>query len=74
VWHVFRVRKVTINKPRFTTNPPQIHHQKTTFNHPFLPKPPAKTHISPQKIKGPIKFLIGPFFGFGVAGEATSTG
>jgi hypothetical protein len=26
-----------------TTIPPQIHHQKTTFYHPFSPKPPAKT-------------------------------
>jgi hypothetical protein len=29
--------------PAFTSNPPQIHHQKTMFCTPFLPKPPAKT-------------------------------
>jgi hypothetical protein len=27
----------------FTSNPPQIHHKKPRPNHPFLPKPPAKT-------------------------------
>jgi hypothetical protein len=30
---------VTINLPAFTSNPPRIHHQKTTFCTPFLPKP-----------------------------------
>jgi hypothetical protein len=34
---------MTVNLPAFTSNPPQIHHQKTTFCTPFLPKPPAKT-------------------------------
>jgi hypothetical protein len=34
---------MTVNLPAFTSNPPQIHHQKTTFCIPFLPKPPAKT-------------------------------
>ena len=29
-----------------TSNPPQIHHKKTTSNHPFLPKPPAKSILS----------------------------
>jgi hypothetical protein len=27
-WHVFRARKMTVNLPAFTSNPPQIHHQK----------------------------------------------
>jgi hypothetical protein len=36
-------RKLTVNFPAFTSNPPQLHHQKTTSNHPFSPKPPAKT-------------------------------
>src|SRR5229473_2380864 len=34
---------MTVNLPAFTSNPPQIHHKKTTFCTPFLPKPPAKT-------------------------------
>src|ERR1700722_7535175 len=34
---------MTVNLPAFTSNPPQINHQKTTFCTPFLPKPPAKT-------------------------------
>jgi len=41
---------MTVNLPAFTSNPPQIHHQKTTFCTPFLPKPPAKTPvIQPRK-------------------------
>jgi hypothetical protein len=38
----FRARKVTVNLPAFTSNPPRIHHQTTTFCTLFLPKPPAK--------------------------------
>jgi hypothetical protein len=45
-WHVFRAGKVTVNLPAFTSNPPQIHHEKTTFCTLFLPKPPAKTRIT----------------------------
>jgi hypothetical protein len=41
--NIFRAGKVTVNLPAFTSNPPQIHQQKTTFCTPFLPKPPAKT-------------------------------
>jgi hypothetical protein len=42
---------VTVNLPAFTSNPPQLHHKKTTSNHPFSPKPPAKTGSHhPQKI------------------------
>jgi hypothetical protein len=40
---------VTIKEPRFTTNPPQLNHKKTTFCTRFSPKPPAKTPKSPQK-------------------------
>ncbi len=40
---------MTVNLPAFTSNPPQIHHQKTTFCTPFLPKPPAKRVNSPEK-------------------------
>jgi hypothetical protein len=49
MWHIFRARKVTVNKPRFTTNPPQIHHQKTTFNHQFFAKTPSKNAQFPTK-------------------------
>jgi hypothetical protein len=49
-WHVFRGRKMTVNLPAFTSNPPQIHQRKTTFCTPFLPKPPAKMLvIQPRK-------------------------
>jgi hypothetical protein len=34
---------MTVNLPGFTSNPPQIHHRKTTFCTSFLPKPSAKT-------------------------------
>jgi hypothetical protein len=41
---------MTFNLPAFTSNPPQIHHRKTTFCTPFLPKPPAKRRLSaPEK-------------------------
>jgi hypothetical protein len=41
---------MTVNSPAFTSNPPRIHHRKTTFCTPFLPKPPAKTPvIQPRK-------------------------
>jgi hypothetical protein len=46
-----RVRILTINFPAFTSNPPQLHHQKTKSNHSFSPKPPAKTRSHhPQKL------------------------
>jgi hypothetical protein len=42
---------MTVNLPGFTSNPPQIHHRKTTFCTPFLPKPPAETgKPAPKKI------------------------
>jgi hypothetical protein len=34
---------MSINAPRFTSNPPQLHHKKTTFCTPLFPKTPAKT-------------------------------
>jgi hypothetical protein len=34
---------VTVNSPRFTTNPPQINHQKTTLYHRLFAKTPCKT-------------------------------
>src|SRR5437899_10118800 len=41
---------MTVNLPAFTSNPPQVHHQKTTFCTPLLPKPPAKRGLTaPEK-------------------------
>src|SRR6266851_7762583 len=40
---------MTVNLPAFTSNPPQIHHQKTTFCTPFLPKPPQKRVNQPRE-------------------------
>jgi hypothetical protein len=40
---------MTVNLPAFTSNPPHIHHRKTTFCTPFLPKPPAKTPVIPAR-------------------------
>ncbi len=58
---------MTVNLPAFTSNPPQIHHRKTTFCTPFLPKPPAKTPvIQPRKklLQKRCLFGLGPgFFG-----------
>ena len=48
---------MTANVPAFTSNPPQIHDQKTTFCTPFLPKPPAKTQFSSLEKKYP-KFSL----------------
>jgi hypothetical protein len=63
-WHVFRARILTINSPAFTSNPPQLHHKKPTSNHPFSPKPPAKTRSHhPQKIT-PEPPLFEQGFGF----------
>jgi hypothetical protein len=47
----FKKRKISstqkkrIFPPRFTTKPPQSHHQKTTFCTPLFAKPPAKTPV-----------------------------
>src|SRR6266704_210407 len=40
---------MTVNLPAFTSNPPQIHHRKTTFCTPFLPKPPQKRVNQPRE-------------------------
>jgi hypothetical protein len=45
----FQRPKTAINAPRFTTKPPQINHQKTTFCTSFSAKPPAKTTKTPSK-------------------------
>jgi len=50
-WHVFRARKLTVNFPAFTSNPPQLHHQKTTSNHPFFAKTPGKNKVPPPTKK-----------------------
>jgi|GEM_PF-3758864 len=59
-WHVFRARIMTIHSPAFTSNPPQLHHQNTTSNNPFLPKPPAKTRLPPP----PKNYFKNVHFGF----------
>src|SRR5258708_1461317 len=55
----FRTPNTTVNAPQFTTIPPQIHHQKATFYHPFSPKPPAKTQKLPPRKKSLNKNLAG---------------
>jgi hypothetical protein len=47
---------MTIKAPRFATIPPQIHHQKTTFCRPFLPKPQQKRINHREKNKDPTEF------------------
>ncbi|WP_433971793.1 hypothetical protein [Tunturiibacter lichenicola] len=42
---------MTIKTPHSPRISPQIHHQNTTFYTPFLPKPPAKTHIYQRRKK-----------------------
>jgi hypothetical protein len=58
---------MTVSLPAFTSNPPQIHHRKTTFCTPLLPKPPAKTPVIQRRKKLVQKrslFGLGPgFFG-----------
>jgi hypothetical protein len=39
----FGAQKLTVNSPRFTSNPPRIHHQKTTLRTHLSAKTPAKT-------------------------------
>jgi hypothetical protein len=55
---------------QLTSNPPQLHHQKTTSNHPFLPKPPAKRGPTTSK-KLPQKR---PLFGQGSASSGDDAG
>src|SRR5437879_6614144 len=43
--------KVSVNAPRFTSNPPQLHHKNTTFKTHIFAKPPAKTAFSPRQKK-----------------------
>jgi hypothetical protein len=38
----FQTQNSAVNTPRFTSNPPQLHHKNTTTKHHFSPKPPAK--------------------------------
>jgi hypothetical protein len=47
----FEAKELTAKTPRFTTQPPRLHHQKTTIKHPFFAKTPAKHHkLHPEKI------------------------
>jgi hypothetical protein len=41
--------QTAINRPRFTTNPPQPHHKNTTPKNAHFPKPPSKTPVKTQK-------------------------
>jgi hypothetical protein len=60
---------MTVNLPAFTSNPPQIHHRKTTFCTPFLPKPPAKTPVTqPRKKLLQKRSLFGLVPGFSLGG------
>jgi hypothetical protein len=55
---------MTVNLPAFTSDPPRIHHRKTTFCTPFLPKPPAKTgKPAPEKITAKASPYSGRFAG-----------
>jgi hypothetical protein len=38
----FRPEKVSVNSPRFTSNPPQLHHKITTLKTAFSQKPLQK--------------------------------
>jgi hypothetical protein len=40
----FEAKKLTAKTPRFTTQPPLLHHQKTTIKHLFFAKTPTKHH------------------------------
>jgi hypothetical protein len=54
----FEPQKPAAKTPRSPRNPPRFHHQNTTRKRPFLPKPPAKTHITtPEKIAATSSFL-----------------
>jgi hypothetical protein len=47
----FGPKKVSVNSPRFTSNPPQLHHKITTINTHSFAKPPYKRPLSPQQKK-----------------------
>jgi hypothetical protein len=51
--------QTAINRPRFTTHPPQPHHKNTTPKNAHFPKPPSKTPVKTQK-KAPA--TTGTFF------------
>jgi hypothetical protein len=42
---------MSVNTPRFAINPPQLHHQNTTFKTHIFAKHSAKTPFSPQQKK-----------------------
>jgi hypothetical protein len=47
----FAAGKVSVNSPRFTSNPPQIHHKKPHLKTQFFAKPPQKHPLTtPKKI------------------------
>jgi hypothetical protein len=55
---------MTVNLPAFTSNPPQINHQKTTFCTAFLPNPQQKRGKPRQKKLLQKRSLFGLGFGF----------
>jgi hypothetical protein len=52
-----RPQKVAVNRPQFTTIPPQTHQQKTTFQTPFFRKNPCKNTQNRLKKKTPLPSL-----------------
>jgi hypothetical protein len=56
----FTPENVTAKSPHLPRNPPQIHHQNTTFCHRFSAKPPAKTRkpTSPKNRPYPRKKTV----------------
>jgi hypothetical protein len=53
---------IAAKPPSSPHKPPQIHHQNTTFCHPFLPKPPAKTPIHHAQKKSAQNPISEPLF------------
>jgi hypothetical protein len=41
----FGLEKVSVNSPRFTSNPPQLHHQKTTLKNAYFGETPCKNAL-----------------------------
>src|SRR5260370_29660768 len=48
MWHGFSPEKMAVNTPRFTLNPPQLHHKNTTLKTHVFAKPPCKNAFSPR--------------------------
>jgi hypothetical protein len=57
---IFAPPNTSVSSPRFTIDPPQIHHQKTTFCTPFFLKTPAKMPLYHAKKNNPKKSTAPP--------------